>query len=54
LNLSWLTMNSRAAIGEPIAEIFRIADGQIVEVWVYPNTLSIMQQFGVIPTSGSA
>jgi predicted ester cyclase len=38
----------------PIAEIFRIADGQIVEVWVYPDTLSIMQQFGLIPTSGGA
>jgi len=36
----------------PIAEIFRIADGQIVEVWVYPDTLSIMQQFGLIPASG--
>ena len=38
----------------PIAEIVRIADGQIVEVWVYPDTLSIMQQFGLIPTSGDA
>jgi steroid delta-isomerase-like uncharacterized protein len=38
----------------PIAEIFRIADGQIVEVWVYPDTLSIMQQFGTIPPSGGA
>ena len=38
----------------PIAGIFRIADGQIVEVWVYPDTLSIMQQFGLIPTSGGA
>ncbi len=36
----------------PIAQIFRIADGQIVEVWVYSDTLSIMQQFGIIPTSG--
>ena len=38
----------------PIAEIFRIAEGQIVEVWVYPDTLSIMQQFGIIPASGGA
>ena len=38
----------------PIAEIFRIADGKIVEVWAYPDTLSIMQQFGLIPTSGGA
>ena len=38
----------------PIAEIVRIADGQIVEVWVYPDTLSIMQQFGIIPPSGGA
>lgn len=38
----------------PIAEIVRIADGQIVEVWVYPDTLSIMQQFGLIPSSGGA
>ena len=38
----------------PIAGIFRIADEQIVEVWVYPDTLSIMQQFGIIPASGGA
>jgi hypothetical protein len=31
-----------------------LADEQIVEVWVYPDTLSIMQQFGLIPTSGGA
>ena len=38
----------------PIAEIFRLAHGQIVEVWVYPDTLSIMQQFGIIPISSGA
>ena len=38
----------------PIAAIIRIADGQIVEVWVYPDTLSIMQQFGIIPPAGGA
>ena len=38
----------------PIAEIFRIADGKIVEVWAYPDTLSIMQQFGIIPPAGGA
>ena len=38
----------------PIAEIVRIAEGQIVEVWVYPDTLSIMKQFGLIATSGGA
>ena len=32
----------------PIAEIFRVADGRITEVWVYFDTLSVMQQFGVI------
>jgi steroid delta-isomerase-like uncharacterized protein len=37
-----------------IAEIVRIADGQIVEVWVYPDTLSIMEQFGFIAISGGA
>jgi steroid delta-isomerase-like uncharacterized protein len=38
----------------PIAEIFRIAKEQIIEVWVYPDTLSIMQQFGLIPTPAGA
>lgn len=38
----------------PITEIFRIANGQIAEAWAYPDTLSIMQQFGLIPTSGGA
>jgi predicted ester cyclase len=37
-----------------IAEIFRIADGRIVEVWVYPDTLTIMEQFGLIPAAGGA
>ena len=37
-----------------IAEIFRTAEGQIAEVWVYPDTLSIMQQFGLIPAPGGA
>jgi steroid delta-isomerase-like uncharacterized protein len=38
----------------PIAEIVRVADGQIVEAWVYPDTLTIMEQFGLIPASGGA
>ena len=38
----------------PIDAIFRIAHGQIVEAWVYSDTLSIMQQFGIIPTPGGA
>jgi steroid delta-isomerase-like uncharacterized protein len=38
----------------PIAEIFRIANEQIIEVWVYPDTLSIMQQFGLIPAPAGA
>jgi steroid delta-isomerase-like uncharacterized protein len=48
-----LPATGKSAIA-PIAEIFRIADGQIVEAWVYPDTLSIMQQFGLIPSSGGA
>jgi steroid delta-isomerase-like uncharacterized protein len=36
----------------PIAEIFRIAGGQIAEAWVYPDTLGIIQQFGIIPAAG--
>ncbi len=38
----------------PIAEVFRIADGRIVEVWVYVDMLSVMQQFGIIPTPAAA
>jgi steroid delta-isomerase-like uncharacterized protein len=37
----------------PITEIFRVAGGQIHEVWVYLDTLSIMQQFGIIPVPAS-
>jgi steroid delta-isomerase-like uncharacterized protein len=33
----------------PIAEVFRVTGGQIAEVWVYFDTLSAMQQFGIIP-----
>jgi steroid delta-isomerase-like uncharacterized protein len=37
----------------PITEIFRVADGQIQEVWVYLDTLSMLQQLGVLPTPGA-
>ena len=32
-------------------DIFRIADGKIVEVWVNENAFGLMQQLGVIPSS---
>jgi len=31
-------------------ELFRLADGKIVEAWVAYDNLSLMQQLGVIPT----
>jgi predicted ester cyclase len=31
---------------------FRFADGKIVEDWVEENTLSVLQQLGVIPPLG--
>lgn len=31
---------------------FRIADGQIAERWVRPDTFSLMQQFGVVEPPG--
>jgi steroid delta-isomerase-like uncharacterized protein len=37
----------------PIAEVLRISGAQIAEVWVYFDTLSAMQQFGIIPVSGA-
>src|SRR3712207_4052080 len=30
-------------------DIFRIADGKVVELWQYWDQLSLLQQFGVIP-----
>ena len=38
----------------PITELFRVVDNRIAEVWVYLDTLSVMQQFGIVPTPGSA
>ena len=32
--------------------IFRIADGKIVEIWSQSNTLGMMQQLGMIPPMG--
>ncbi len=38
----------------PLPATGKSATAQIVEVWVYPDSLSIMQQFGIIPPSGGA
>ena len=35
-----------------IIEIHRIAGGKVVEIWQKFDTLSLMQQLGVIPTPG--
>ena len=35
-------------------ELFRLADGKIVEAWVAYDNLSLMQQLGVIPTPEQA
>lgn len=35
-------------------ELFRLADGKIVEAWVSYDNLSLMQQLGVIPTPEQA
>ena len=35
----------------PITEIFRIADGQLVEAWDQWDRMSLMQQIGAIPES---
>ena len=42
------------ATGKPIAitgiEIFRLADGKIVEQWVAVDSMGMLQQLGVLPT----
>ena len=44
------------ATGRPVAitgaDIFRLADGRIVESWVYPDALGMMQQLGILPPMG--
>jgi steroid delta-isomerase-like uncharacterized protein len=35
-------------------DIFRVAEGQIVELWHLENTLSLLQQLGVVPGPGAA
>ncbi len=32
-------------------DIFRVADGKIVEEWSYGDSLGLMQQIGAIPTN---
>ena len=27
----------------------RIADGKVAEVWIWPDSMTIMQQLGVLP-----
>lgn len=29
--------------------MLRIADGKVAEVWIWPDTMTVMQQLGVIP-----
>ena len=33
-------------------EVFRIADGKIVELWASMDNLGMMQQLGVLPPMG--
>lgn len=44
------------ATGRPVsitgADIFHLADGRIVESWVYPDALGMLQQLGVLPPMG--
>lgn len=35
-----------------VVEVFRLADGQIVEQWVEADNLGALQQLGVIPPMG--
>lgn len=31
--------------------MLRIADGKVAEVWIWPDTMTVLQQLGVLPTS---
>lgn len=42
--------NRRVAITE--VQIYRIEDGQIVEMWLVFNVLGVLQQLGMIPAGG--
>jgi steroid delta-isomerase-like uncharacterized protein len=33
--------------------INRLVNGRIVETWMYPDTMGLMQQLGVVPASGA-
>jgi predicted ester cyclase len=35
-----------------MANIWRVADGKLVEWWINTDTLALMQQLGVIPQMG--
>ncbi len=32
--------------------MLRIADGKVAEVWIWPDSMTIMQQLGVLPEQG--
>jgi steroid delta-isomerase-like uncharacterized protein len=36
------------------ATVYRLSNGRIVELWFYPDNLSVMQQLGVIPAPQGA
>ena len=38
-----------AEVRLPVTEIFRVADGQLVEAWDQYDRLGLMQQIGAIP-----
>lgn len=42
--------NRRVAISE--VQIYRVVDGQIVEMWLVFNVLGVLQQMGMIPAGG--
>ena len=34
------------------AGVFRIADGKVAELWIWPDTMTVLQQLGVLPQQG--
>jgi predicted ester cyclase len=34
------------------AGVLRIADGKVAEIWIWPDTMTVMQQLGALPPQG--
>jgi len=45
-------MGASGVLSATGAGVLRIADGKVAEIWIWPDSMTVMQQLGVLPSQG--